>query len=599
MLILEWRFNMYHLKIFMESFLSLFAIMRLAGMSTKSPVSIIAFLIILYIFVQLHSDKVEGHVAPGDMTLATILSVLFTIFTMSARYPVILGGMTSTLFCTGILLLTGIGLLIMYYYLVIWFLQSASLLKVTGNGYSYAWIPWLTTLICLICWLPYFLYEYPGVMTPDSINQYAQVIGAYDLSNHHSVIHTALIGIFYNIGIAISGSAHTGIALYTAAQMIFMALTAGYVVRTLQKADAAMPILIVTICFYALVPYNGAYAVTIWKDIPFAGCMTLFAAALMRFLLRGSFASSTDSIPKLSVSEYFTLIIPYVLSGVLLCLFRTNGWYAFAVSVPFIVAAYRKWFKVMLPVHLVIILLVLFVKYPVMYVYEIPQADFVESLSIPVQQIARVIANGESLSEDEAAFVGQIMDLEQVPGVYQPDVSDNVKNLIRKTGTEYLEANKGKFMRQWLSIGIRHPKAYFDAYIAQTNGYWYPDVSYDVGLADGIYPNEFGLTWQPLIRGNAIAKIKEIIFKLPEMIPLYGLLWSMGFILWLILLAAALCLRMGRPANALICLPFLLLTATLCIATPVAAEFRYAYAAFYALPLLVLSPFLHDRRLNR
>ena len=122
---------MYHLKIFMESFLSLFAIMRLAGMSTKSPVSIIAFLIILYIFVQLHSDKVESHVAPGDMTLATILSALFTVFTLSARYPAILGSMTSILFCAGILLLTGLGLFISYYYLVIWFLQRASLLNIT------------------------------------------------------------------------------------------------------------------------------------------------------------------------------------------------------------------------------------------------------------------------------------------------------------------------------------------------------------------------------------------------------------------------------------------------------------------------------------
>ena len=71
----------------------------------------------------------------------------------------------------------------------------------------------------------------------------------------------------------------------------------------------------------------------------------------------------------------------------------------------------------------------------------------------------------------------------------------------------------------------------------------------------------------------------------------------MGFIFWLILLSAALSLRMGRPANALICLPFILLFATLCIATPVATEFRYAYAAFYALPLLILSPFVHDRQL--
>ena len=131
--------------------------------------------------------------------------------------------------------------------------------------------------------------------------------------------------------------------------------------------------------------------------------------------------------------------------------------------------------------------------------------------------------------------------------------------------------------------------------MAQTNGYWYPDVDYAVGLADGIYPNEFGLSWQPVIRGPIIIKIKELLFKLPEILPLYALLWSMGFLLWLLLLVAALSLRIGKPANALICLPFLLLMVTLCIATPVATEFRYAYAAFYALPLLVISPFVYDK----
>ncbi len=82
------------------------------------------------------------------------------------------------------------------------------------------------------------------------------------------------------------------------------------------------------------------------------------------------------------------------------------------------------------------------------------------------------------------------------------------------------------------------------------------------------------------------------MFKLPEIIPLYGLLWSIGFVLWVLVLTAALSLRMGKPASALVCLPVLLLMFTLCIATPVAAEFRYAYAAFYALPLLIVSPFV-------
>lgn len=585
---------MYYLKIFVKTFLSLFAIMRVTGMSTKNPCSFILFLILLYVFAKLHSDRIESHIVSGDMTLSVLISVLFSIFTISATYQTILGDMTSVLFCTGILLLTGIGLLMVYYYLTIWFLQAASSITLTGSGYSYAWIPYLSAFICLLCWLPYFLYEYPGVMTPDSINQYAQIIGAYQLNNHHSIVHTALISMFYNIGLSITGNAHTGLALYTIAQMIFMALAAGYVIRTLQKADVIMPVILLTVGFYALMPYNGVFAVTIWKDIPFAGCMTIFSAALMRFLLRGSFAASSDAVPKLRVSEYFTLLIPYVLSSTLLCLLRTNGWYIFVVSIPFILIAYRKWLKVMLPVHLTILVFVLFVKYPVMHVYEIPQTDFVESLSIPVQQIARVIANGESLTESEAAYVHQLMDLEKIPTAYQPDCSDNIKNLIRQKGNSLLESDKGTFFKMWFSIGIEHPKAYFDAYVAQTNGYWYPDVDYEVGLADGVYPNEFGLSWQPIIRGTIIIKIKELLFKLPKILPLYGLLWSMGFLFWLILLLAALSLRMGKPASALVCLPFLLLITTLCIATPVATEFRYVYAAFYALPLLIVSPFVSE-----
>lgn len=589
---------MYYLKIFVQSFLSLFAIMRITGMSTKNPCSIILFLILLYVFAKLHSDHVEGNIVPGDMTLSVILSALFSIFTLSAQYPVILGSMTSKLFCTAILFLTAVGLLLIYYYLSIWFLQNAANLTLIGSGYSYAWIPFVAALICLLCWLPYFLYEYPGVMTPDSINQYAQIIGAYELSNHHSVVHTAMIGLFYRIGLSLTGDPHTGLALYTTAQMLFMAFAAGYVVRTLQKTNVITPVLVITICFYALMPYHGAFAVTIWKDIPFAGCMTIFAAALARFLLRGSAAASCDAVPRLRVSEYFTLLLPYVLSCILLCLLRENGWYAIAVSIPFILFTYRKWLKVMIPLHLAILALVLFVKYPVMQVYEIRQADYVESLSIPVQQLARVIADGESLTESETEFLGRLMDFGQVSDLYEPEVSDNIKNLIRPN-SEYLASHKALFFKTWLSVGTRHPKTYFDAYVAQTKGYWYPDVRCEVGLADGIYPNEFGLDWQPVIKGSVIIKIKEILFKLPELVPLYGLLWSMGFLLWVLLLLTALCLRLGRPAGALVCLPFILLTATLCIATPVAAEFRYAYAVFYALPLLIMTPFISDRNGSR
>ena len=97
---------MYYLKIFVKTFLSLFAIMRVTGMSTKNPCSLILFLILLYVFAKLHSDRIESHILSGDMTLSVLVSVLFSSFTLAAAYQTILGGMSSGLFCAGILLLS-------------------------------------------------------------------------------------------------------------------------------------------------------------------------------------------------------------------------------------------------------------------------------------------------------------------------------------------------------------------------------------------------------------------------------------------------------------------------------------------------------------
>lgn len=576
----------------LKSFLSLFAIMRLTGMNTTNPFSIVLFCIFLYIYIRLSEHSVQTTVTTADIRLSFLAAVLFSGLTLAADYRKILQGMTSTLFCIGILFLTFAGLFLLYYHAIQLLLTKSVDFVPDTSLYPVTWLPLAGFFVCLVAWLPYFLHEYPAVMTPDSINQYAQVIGAYELSNHHSVVHTMIIGFFYQLGLNLTGDIYVGLACYTIFQMLFMAWVISYCIRTLQLAHIKTSICVIVICFYAFLPYHGIYAVTMWKDVPFAGCMTLFTASALRFLLRDS---TDQESGRLKLSEYFTLIVPYVLAGFMLCLLRTNGWYAFLITLPFILYMNRHQLKIIIPVHLILLILVLFVKYPCMNIYEIKQADFVESLSIPVQQIARVLANGESLTPAQTATLANFMDVEQAPLVYQPDVSDNIKNLIRSTGNDYLENKKGEFFSLWLSIGLDHPKAYFDAYVDQTNGFWYPDVSYEVGLADGIYPNEFGLTWQPILRGNIVIKIREILFKLQELIPLYGFLWSMGGMFWTILLMQFISIRNKRQAGFLIAIPAIALVLTLCIATPVATEFRYAYALFFGLPLYLLAPFIREK----
>ena len=47
-------------------------------------------------------------------------------------------------------------------------------------------------LLLIACWLPWFLYNFPGVMTPDSLSQYSQAMGLTGYSNHHPFVHTLL-----------------------------------------------------------------------------------------------------------------------------------------------------------------------------------------------------------------------------------------------------------------------------------------------------------------------------------------------------------------------------------------------------------------------
>ena len=65
--------------------------------------------------------------------------------------------------------------------------------------------------------------------------------------------------------------------------------------------------------------------------------------------------------------------------------------------------------------------------------------------------------------------------------------------------------------------------------------------------------------------------------------------------LWTLIFSIALGIRNEQSANALIGLPVLLLMLTIIIATPVATEFRYAYALFFGMPVYLIAPFVRER----
>lgn len=113
-------------------------------------------------------------------------------------------------------------------------------------------------LCCLLCWLPYYLYQYPGIMTPDSINQLEQILGVIPWSNHHPWVHTLLFGLFYQIGYALTKNMVIAVSVYTFFQMCLLAGSVAYFIFTLRSHKIRPFVLLLITAFYALTGTDAA-----------------------------------------------------------------------------------------------------------------------------------------------------------------------------------------------------------------------------------------------------------------------------------------------------------------------------------------------------
>ena len=553
-----------------QAFLSAWAMLLVTGMSVRNLYSGIVF--IMFLLLYRHVDQ-KGN---KRSRIICVMAAFLTVLVIMAEHQKITEAFSSRLFQLLILLIAAAGLYITVEYILRYLngilTAEQTYDRIIGrNAQSVKWIPfWGYALICFLLWVPSFLYEYPGIMSPDSMNQFYQVIGAQPLSNHHPVVHTLLIGLCYHVGRWFTQDVSAALSCYTIVQMSFMACCAAYVIRTLEECYGIRHrISILILAFYALMPYQGVFAVTIWKDVPFAGIMMLTGCILLRMLC----------------TEQRRLWIGLYLTGCAMSLFRSNGWYVFVLLIPFLLYVFRRSIGKMLLCCTMVVLTVSLIKGPVMRTVGIEQPDFIESCSIPLQQITRVIVDGKYLTPEQDELIRHVIDTTYIKQLYATDFADNMKELVRAGDQNYLVQHKEAYAILWLQLGIRYPGTYLQSWVDMTKGFWYPDVYQNPGNIDGVIPNQAGVSATPLIGGPIVIKGKEILLKLGGWIPLYGLLWSIGSYFWAMMLVLTIVLGQNTDRKRiLVIVPQLLLLLTLFIAAPV-ADFRYAYAVVETLPL--------------
>ena len=436
-------------------------------------------------------------------------------------------------------------------------------------------------VIIFALYIPYFLTYYPGNITSDAFSQITQSIGIGVLSNHHPLFHTFVIGIFANLG-GLFENYNIGIALYSIAQMLALSGIFAYTVYYMAKKEVPLSLRVITLIFYALYPVHALYSITMWKDIPFAISMLLFTIFITEIVTN-----------KEKFFESKANLLLFAISILLVLLFRNNGIYVVILTAPFIFVFARKYYKQLIVVFVSVLLIYSALwKGLIFNILKVQEGSIVEALSIPLQQIARVVnEHSDELTEEEMDTINKFWKIDNLGEIYDPRLSDNVKWAI---DDKILSDNKGEFIKLWLGLFIKYPITYVESFLCNSYGYWYPEASNWV-VARTIYQPENeseqipGLKQTPIIEGNIIKQIDSYIEK--RSVPVLSMIFSIGFAMWLVFGQITYIIYKRQYKFLLLFVPILFLWLTN-LASPVFCEYRYIYSLFTCLPMLLFVSFI-------
>lgn len=438
----------------------------------------------------------------------------------------------------------------------------------------------LCVILIVLSWTPYFLKYYPGIVTPDSYNQITMAIGNSKLSNHHPITHTGIVAIFVNIGLRIFKDINFGIALYSMASMLIMAILGSCVLKYLRAKGISRFIRILILLYYMLYPINAMYSITMWKDIFFSGVIPILI-----LLCRELIFNTEEFLGKKRN------VIAYIVVSLLTILLKHNGLYAIVLTIPFILIVLRKYWKKTVPLFLSIMILYSLSNTLIYDILKVKKGSVAEMLSIPTQQIARVEKyHREELDEATIQTINKFFTVENIGDNYNPILSDDVKGELN---TEYFDNNKMEFIKLWAKLLIKYPKDYVESFISNSYGYYYIEAKYwVVSRATMDNPNSpMGIEQQPKVSNKVLDFIDSMIDN--RDVPLISMCFSVGAAFWGIIVCLAYKIYVKEYKNILIYLPILILWLTL-IASPVFCEFRYAYPMFTTLPLYIALNFKEE-----
>jgi len=427
-----------------------------------------------------------------------------------------------------------------------------------------------------------FFVRYPGVLTTDSFSTIAQIIGAEGYNNTMPFWHTITVLPFYRLGVLLLGDANGGAALFHCAQILFLSGCFSYALLTMYQCGMPRYPMACFYALYAFMPYNIVYSITLWKDVLFAGAVLLFLTAVYRVLRPVGDHAKADNM----------LLI---CGGLGISLWRTNGWVAFAITGVVFLVLLRKQYKRLLSRLFAVLVASWILLNPVLKLFSVSPTNLVEAFAVPMQQIARVVANDRDLTAEQEKLLSDIFWIDKMADLYDPQTVDPIKfETFRYDQVDVIKEDPSAYLKLYFSLGMRYPGDYLKAWIEETKGYWNGGYSYWIYTLE-VDANEFGIAHTG--SGSFIARLYGALFRYVERLAILQPLMSIGLHVWMLAACCAVNMLKKRWEGLLCVLPLVLMIG-LILGAPVFSEFRYAYPLVISLPLILCTTFYEGRKIE-
>ena len=463
----------------------------------------------------------------------------------------------------------------------------------------------LSWLVIFVCWIPVFLAYYPAIMSYDFHRQSQEAYVGFEWFNdHHPLLHTLLIRIFFLLGEAI-GSYEVGMAVFSVFQMAILSGVLAYSCNVVGRMTGKSWPVKGMVLLYGLLPIHPVLALSTTKDILFTAFFILLVLLLweqQRFWKNCYTGSGKDK------RKLVLLWIATVLSGVLAMLFRNNAVYAFAIFAIFYIAFWGKGQRIYIGLLcLAIVAGGIGGRTGLRVAMDAGQGSQMEMYSVFVQQMGRVgQRHGDKLTEEEWGLIDYYVP-DETWDDYNPPLSDTIKAYITVTSYQSWKDDIPGMLRDWMKIGLRYPNEYLDAFLALTGGYWFlDDVSHAEVLGYGEDSN-LGLLYTFNASESDVFPGIESKSYFPALLSLYAkilngncyygwpvlsLLFKPAFYTWLMVLALFSYLYLKKPKRMYLSILTALYLLTLFLGPVV--NMRYAYPVMVTIPVLLAYLFAEE-----